>query len=274
MKRAWRRRPPLVATFSVIALPLSAHAGRPPSGVAQPTGRNPVALVPTAQANLPAPPDRAANVNVAPLAQSNVAVARTRVSTPRARIALRRAHLAHGARAHSAADPALTIADFHFTPSAVTVHVGDTITWTNNGPSTHTATARDGSFNTGPLKQGQSASHTFIHAGTFAYFCQIHPFMHGTIVVLAAPAAPPAPTSSGSGAGRSTEAATTPSTSGGSGTGGSSGSATRPPSTPTRAAAQPALPVTGLDLSPGLAIGLVLLGAGVALHRATRERPG
>jgi Cupredoxin-like domain len=156
----------------------------------------------------------------------------------------------------------------------VTVHVGDTITWTNNGPSTHTATARDGSFNTGPLKRGQSASHTFTHAGTFAYICQIHPFMHGTIVVLAAPAAAGAPASSGSAAGGSSKASTTPSTAAGSGTGGSSGSATRPPSTPTRAAAQPALPVTGLDLSPGLAIGLVLLGAGVALHRATRERPG
>ena len=59
------------------------------------------------------------------------------------------------------------------------------MTWLNNGPSAHTATADDGSFNTGVLPKGHSASHTFTKAGTFTYICSIHPFMHGTVVVLA-----------------------------------------------------------------------------------------
>jgi plastocyanin len=57
------------------------------------------------------------------------------------------------------------------------------LTWTNDGPSAHTATARDGSFNTGTLSKGQSASHTFTKPGTYAYVCTIHRFMHGTILL-------------------------------------------------------------------------------------------
>jgi plastocyanin len=177
--------------------------------------------------------------------------------------------VAHAVRARAAGDPAVTIADFQFTPGSVTVHVGDTITWTNNGPSTHTATARDGSFDTGQLKKGQSASHTFTHAGTFAYFCQIHPFMHGTIVVQAAPATTTTPAVSSSGA--PAGAASAPSTSSTAGSTGSTGSSTPAPSTASAPVAHSALPVTGLDLTKGLAIGLVLLGVGLPLYRAARE---
>ena len=79
----------------------------------------------------------------------------------------------------------MTIADFQFTPATITIHVGDTVTWVNNGPSAHTATASNNSFNTGVLPKGHSASHTFTTAGTFSYICSIHPFMHGTVIVLA-----------------------------------------------------------------------------------------
>jgi plastocyanin len=178
--------------------------------------------------------------------------------------------VAHAVRAHAAGDPAVTIADFQFTPGSTTVHVGDTITWTNNGPSTHTATAHDGSFDTGQLKKGQSASHTFTQAGTFTYFCQIHPFMHGTIVVVAAPAATTSPTVSSSGA--PAGAATSPSTGTTASSGPSTGSSTTPASAASAPAAHSALPLTGLDLTKDLAIGLILLGVGLALYRATRER--
>jgi plastocyanin len=67
----------------------------------------------------------------------------------------------------------VTIADFQFTPATITIHAGDTVTWTNAGPSAHTATARDGSFDTGVLQRGQTASHAFTQPGTFAYFCSI-----------------------------------------------------------------------------------------------------
>jgi len=85
-----------------------------------------------------------------------------------------------GAGAKSAS---VTIKDFEFTPATVTIAIGGTVTWTNDGPATHTATADDGSFDSGNLSQGKTFSHTFQTAGTFAYHCTIHPFMTATVVV-------------------------------------------------------------------------------------------
>jgi plastocyanin len=162
--------------------------------------------------------------------------------------------------AHAASDPADTISDFKFSPASITIHVGDTITWTNNGPTDHTATATNGSFDTGDLKKGQSASHTFTQAGTFSYVCSIHPFMHGTVVVVgssssSSSSAPSAPTSGRSGSG--TGAASAP-TAASSATSSGTGSST------------PTLPNTGLDVGGTLGTALVLLGLGVALSRRTR----
>src|SRR5262249_57138532 len=89
------------------------------------------------------------------------------------------------ATAHASAAASVTMGDFFFSPSSVTVAVGDTVTWTNNGQAPHNATADDGSFKTPDLNNGQSASHTFSSAGTFTYICTIHPNMHGTVRVLA-----------------------------------------------------------------------------------------
>jgi LPXTG-motif cell wall-anchored protein len=89
-------------------------------------------------------------------------------------------------KAIAAASGGVTIADFSFSPASLTVNQGDTVTWVNNGPTPHSATANNGSFNTGILKAGQSASHTFSQAGTFSYYCQPHPYMKATIVVQAA----------------------------------------------------------------------------------------
>ena len=85
---------------------------------------------------------------------------------------------------------AVTISDFQFTPASLTVPVGTKVTWTNNGPSNHTATANGGAFDSGTLAKGQSFSFTFASAGTFAYHCSIHPFMAGSIIVSGAAAAP------------------------------------------------------------------------------------
>lgn len=76
----------------------------------------------------------------------------------------------------------VTIKDFEFTPATVTIKVGDTVTWTNNGPSTHTVTADDGSFASGNL-WGDTFSHTFQTVGTFTYHCAISRFMTGTVIV-------------------------------------------------------------------------------------------
>jgi plastocyanin len=96
--------------------------------------------------------------------------------------------------AADAAGSAVSIQGFAFHPASITVPVGSTITWTNQDSAPHTATAKDGSFDTGTLQQGQSMTITFSKAGTYAYYCQFHPFMRGTVTVTAAaPTAAPAP---------------------------------------------------------------------------------
>ncbi len=156
-------------------------------------------------------------------------------------------------RAHAASDPTDTISDFKFAPATITIHVGDTITWVNNGPAPHTATANNGSFDTGTLNKGQSASHTFTQAGTFAYICKIHPFMHGTVVVLAAVSSSQSPNAS----------------SGSTATSSSSSSIGTTSATPTAATAATGtgLPNTGMDLLAAAGAGLLLAGGGMALRR-------
>jgi plastocyanin len=92
-----------------------------------------------------------------------------------------------------AADTPVTIAGFAFDPTTVTINVGDSVTWTNQDSIAHTATAGDGSFDTGNIVAGGTESVTFDTAGTFAYHCTIHATMNGTVVVQGA-AATPAPT--------------------------------------------------------------------------------
>ncbi|MBV8714880.1 MAG: PQQ-binding-like beta-propeller repeat protein, partial [Chloroflexi bacterium] len=74
-------------------------------------------------------------------------------------------------------DGTLYVDDFTFTAAKVQVPVGTTITWHNNGPSTHTATDSQGQWDTGDILAGQDASITFNTAGTFNYSCTPHPWM-------------------------------------------------------------------------------------------------
>lgn len=91
-----------------------------------------------------------------------------------------------------AADKAVQIAGFAFSPATVTVAVGDSVTWTNADAANHTATADGGSFDTGTIGNGASTSVTFSTAGTFGYRCRIHPSMTATVIVRAAGTPPPA----------------------------------------------------------------------------------
>ncbi|MGE5244863.1 MAG: plastocyanin/azurin family copper-binding protein [Betaproteobacteria bacterium] len=71
-----------------------------------------------------------------------------------------------------------------YSPSPVTMRVGQTIAWHNNDSITHTATQDAGTFNTGNLAAGAtSAPVTMSTAGTFTYHCTIHPGMVGTVTV-------------------------------------------------------------------------------------------
>jgi plastocyanin len=76
------------------------------------------------------------------------------------------------------------IVDFAYDPDPVTVQVGGKVTWLNQDSAPHTATAEDGSFDTGTLEEGKLKSETFKQAGTYEYICQIHPDMHGVVEVI------------------------------------------------------------------------------------------
>ena len=85
-----------------------------------------------------------------------------------------------------AADHPVDIAGFAFSPTSITIRMGDSVTWANADAQSHTATADDGSFDTGTVTTSTPKSVTFSTAGTVAYHCRIHPAMTGTIVVEAA----------------------------------------------------------------------------------------
>jgi plastocyanin len=76
------------------------------------------------------------------------------------------------------------IVEFSYEPEPVVVQVGGKVTWQNQDTAPHTATADDESFDTGTIEQGKIGSATFKEAGTFTYFCEIHPTMHGTVEVV------------------------------------------------------------------------------------------
>ena len=110
----------------------------------------------------------------------------------------------------AAATHAVDIGDGFFGPGAVTVTVGDTVTWTNADDSPHTVTS-DGAFDSGNVEPGQSFSHTFTEPGTYTYVCQYHDEMVATITVVEAANAPAAP------AAPDTPASAAPAPAGGSG---------------------------------------------------------
>jgi plastocyanin len=70
-----------------------------------------------------------------------------------------------------------------FVPNRLEIRAGTTVIWTNNDPVTHTVTADDGSWDSGPIEPGKTWSRTFTTAGEVAVHCTPHPFMKATIVV-------------------------------------------------------------------------------------------
>ena len=93
----------------------------------------------------------------------------------------------HEGMAHVAAQSATVTIDHHaFAPAALTIAVGTTVTWKNADDTPHTVTDRNGGFRSAALDTGDSFSHSFTTPGDYAYFCSLHPFMVGEIVVTPA----------------------------------------------------------------------------------------
>lgn len=86
-----------------------------------------------------------------------------------------------------AADPAMagtvTIKDFMFAPSTVTIKAGTTVTWTNRDNEPHTVVSDSGLFRSGAVDTDESYSFRFDKPGTYHFTCSIHPMMVGTVVV-------------------------------------------------------------------------------------------
>ena len=86
-----------------------------------------------------------------------------------------------------------------FVPSMVTIDVGGEVTWENNDTAAHTITSGtptggpDGHFDSSLVMAGSTFSHTFDEAGSFDYFCMVHPWMAGLVIVEAEAAAEPEP---------------------------------------------------------------------------------
>ncbi len=76
------------------------------------------------------------------------------------------------------------IIEFAYQPDPVVIQVGGKVNWLNEDTAPHTATADDGSFDTGNLEKGKLKGETFKAAGTYPYYCEIHPTMHGTVEVV------------------------------------------------------------------------------------------
>jgi plastocyanin len=90
-----------------------------------------------------------------------------------------------------AASSATVTIDHHaFAPAALTIAAGTTVTWKNADDTAHTVTDKNGVFRSSGLDNGDSFSHTFTTAGDYSYFCSLHPFMVGEIVVKPAGKSP------------------------------------------------------------------------------------
>jgi plastocyanin len=76
------------------------------------------------------------------------------------------------------------IIEFTYQPDPVVVQAGGKVVWQNQDAAPHTATADDERWDTGTIEKGKIGSETFKETGTFAYYCEIHPDMRGTVEVV------------------------------------------------------------------------------------------
>jgi plastocyanin len=93
------------------------------------------------------------------------------------------AMLALGAVAAQDATNVITIDNFTFSPKELTVAVGTTVKWVNHDDIPHLVVEKKTTFRSKALDTDDSYSYTFTSAGTFDYFCALHPHMVGQVIV-------------------------------------------------------------------------------------------
>ncbi len=90
---------------------------------------------------------------------------------------------------NEAAQPSCAESGSCFLPSEVTVSVGETVTWSNDSSVIHTVTSgnpedgTDGLFDSSIIMSVDTFSHTYTEEGQYNYFCSIHPWMQGSVIV-------------------------------------------------------------------------------------------
>jgi plastocyanin len=84
-----------------------------------------------------------------------------------------------------AEDATVKIDNFSFSPAQITVAPGTKVTWANQDDMPHTVTDAGAprAFKSPALDTGDAFSHMFSAPGTYHYYCSLHPYMHGTVVV-------------------------------------------------------------------------------------------
>ena len=93
------------------------------------------------------------------------------------------AMLAFGALAELDAAKVVSIDNFTFGPKELTVAIGTTVKWVNHDDIPHTVVEKNTTFRSKALDTDDSYSFTFASAGSFDYFCGLHPHMVGKIIV-------------------------------------------------------------------------------------------
>ena len=93
------------------------------------------------------------------------------------------AMLAFGTLAAQDATNVITIDNFTFSPKELSVAVGTTVKWVNHDDIPHTVVEKKTTFRSKALDTDDSYSYTFTSAGTFDYFCGLHPHMVGQVIV-------------------------------------------------------------------------------------------
>ena len=88
-----------------------------------------------------------------------------------------------GPATSTAGGPQVIMKNIAYVPATLTIKVGQTVTWVNQDSVQHDVVANKGEFKSGLFGQGSTFSFTFTTAGTYAYYCSIHPHMLGTIIV-------------------------------------------------------------------------------------------